>query len=132
MQKLYLNGRLYPMKQYRVLLLLICLFISLAVPAQTAVTSLHGTVSDQSGAVSRSGAVDGARSDQSNVSLDGVDGNDQNKGYAFSGVLRATRDSVEEFRVVTTNSNADSGYSSGAQVSLVTRTRGSIGPKPRY
>lgn len=71
---------------------------------------------------SRSGAVDGARSDQSNVSLDGVDDNDQNSGYAFSGVLRSTRDSVEEFRVVTTNSNADSGYSSGAQVSLVTRS----------
>jgi len=70
---------------------------------------------------SRSGAVDGARSDQSNVTLDGVDDNDQNAGYAFSGVLRSTRDSVEEFRVVTTNSNADSGRSSGAQVSLVTR-----------
>jgi hypothetical protein len=37
-------------------------------------------------------------------------------------VLRSTRDSVEEFRVVTTNSNADSGRSSGAQVSLVTRS----------
>ena len=41
---------------------------------------------------------------------------------ALAGVLRATRDSVEEFRVVTTNSNADSGRSSGAQVSLVTRS----------
>ncbi len=71
---------------------------------------------------SRSGAVDGARSDQSNVTLDGLDDNDQNKGYAFSGVLRSTRDSVEEFRVVTTNANADSGRSSGAQVSLVTRS----------
>ncbi len=71
---------------------------------------------------SRSGTVDGARSDQSNVTLDGLDDNDQNAGYAFSGVLRSTRDSVEEFRVVTTNSNADSGRSSGAQVSLVTRS----------
>ena len=71
---------------------------------------------------SRSGAVDGARSDQSNVTLDGLDDNDQNKGYAFTGVLRSTRDSVEEFRVVTTNANADSGHSSGAQVSLVTRS----------
>src|ERR1700722_4060124 len=71
---------------------------------------------------SRSGSVDGARSDQSNVTLAGLDDNDQNKGYAFSGVLRSTRDSVEEFRVVTTNANADSGRSSGAQVSLVTRS----------
>jgi len=71
---------------------------------------------------SRSGAVNGARSDQSNLTLDGLDNNDQGRGYAFSGVLRSTRDSVEEFRVVTTNANADSGRSSGAQISLVTRS----------
>ncbi len=71
---------------------------------------------------SRSGSVNGARSDQNNYTLDGLDDNNQNKGYAFEGVLRSTRDSVEEFRVVTTNSNADSGRSSGAQVALVTRS----------
>ncbi len=71
---------------------------------------------------SRSGSVNGARSDQNNYTLDGLDDNNQNTGYAFEGVLRATRDSVEEFRVVTSNSNADSGRSSGAQVSLVTRS----------
>jgi hypothetical protein len=70
----------------------------------------------------RTGIVNGARQDQSNVSLDGVDNNDQNNGYAFNGVLRATRESVEEFRVTTTNGNADAGRSSGAQVSLVTRS----------
>jgi hypothetical protein len=71
---------------------------------------------------SRSGSVSGARSDQSNVTLDGVDDNDQRQGYAFTGVLRSTLDSVEEFRVTTTNSNADSGRSSGAQVTLVTKS----------
>ncbi len=71
---------------------------------------------------SRTGIVNGARQDQTNVTLDGVDDNDQNNGYAFNGVLRSTRDSVEEFRVVTSNPNADSGRSSGAQVSLVTRS----------
>ena len=75
----------------------------------------------QMDADSRSGSVNGARSDQNNYTLDGLDDNNQNKGYAFEGVLRSTRDSVEEFRVVTTNSNADSGRSSGAQVALVTR-----------
>jgi hypothetical protein len=89
---------------------------------QAGVLFLGDQTQDQQDKDSRSGAVDGARSDQSNVTLDGLDDNDQNKGYAFSGVLRSTRDSVEEFRVVTTNSNADSGYSSGAQVSLVTRS----------
>jgi hypothetical protein len=70
----------------------------------------------------RSGAVNGLRSDQSNVMLDGIEVNDQNNGYAFSSVLNIPPDSVEEFRVTTANANADSGYSSGAQVSLVTKS----------
>ena len=71
---------------------------------------------------SRSGAVNGERADQGNVTLDGVDDNDQVSGFAFTGVLRETQDSVEEFRVVTSNANADAGRSSGAQVSLVTKS----------
>jgi len=71
---------------------------------------------------SRSGSVNGARSDQSNVTLDGVDVNDQSKGYAFTSVLRNTQDSIQEFRVATSNANADAGRSSGAQVSLVTKS----------
>ena len=70
----------------------------------------------------RTGSVNGARQDQTNITLDGVDNNDQVFGYAFNGGLRSTRDSVEEFRVTTTNANADAGRSSGAQVSLVTKS----------
>ena len=70
----------------------------------------------------RSGSVNGARSDQSNISLDGVDVNDQSNGYAFTSVLPVTLDSVQEFRVTTTNYNADQGEGSGAQVSLVTKS----------
>src|SRR5208337_914046 len=70
----------------------------------------------------RNGAVNGARSDQSNVTLDGVDVNDQSKGYAFKSVLPVTLDSVQEFRVTTTNYGADQGQGSGAQVSLVTKS----------
>ena len=71
---------------------------------------------------SRSGAVNGGRSDQGNVTLDGVDDNDQVNGYSFTGVLRETQDSIEEFRVATSNTNADEGRSSGAQVSMVTKS----------
>src|SRR5437660_5694630 len=70
----------------------------------------------------RSGAVNGARSDQSNLTLDGVDVNDQINAYAFTSVLPVTLDSVQEFRVTTTNYGADEGRSSGAQVSLVTKS----------
>src|SRR4051794_13670951 len=70
----------------------------------------------------RSGAVNGARSDQSNITLDGVDVNDEVNGYAFTSVLPVTLDSVQEFRVTTTNYGADAGRSSGAQVSLITKS----------
>ena len=70
----------------------------------------------------RSGAVNGARSDQSNITLDGVDVNDLANGYAFTSVLPVTLDSVQEFRVTTTNYNADQGDGSGAQVALVTKS----------
>jgi hypothetical protein len=71
---------------------------------------------------SRSGSVNGGRSDQGNITLDGVDDNDQVNGFAFKGVLRETQDSIEEFRVSTGNANADAGRSSGAQVSLLTKS----------
>jgi hypothetical protein len=69
----------------------------------------------------RSGAVNGAHSDQSNITLDGVDVNDETRGLAFKSVLPVTLDSVQEFRVTTTNYDADQGRSSGAQISLVTK-----------
>ncbi len=86
-----------------------------------------GLLSLQPG-VTRSGFVNGGRSDQSNITLDGVDVNEQQDGLdvitdeAFASVLRVTRDSLQEFRVTTTNPNAEQGRSSGAQVSLVTRS----------
>jgi hypothetical protein len=69
----------------------------------------------------RSGAVNGARSDQSNVTVDGIAVNDEG-GHAFTSVLPVTLDSVQEFRVTTSNYNADQGSTSGAQVSLVTKS----------
>jgi len=71
---------------------------------------------------SRNGSVNGGKSDQANVTLDGIDVNDQQNRTAFTSVLRVTTESVREFRVTTTNANADLGSSSGAQVSLVTKS----------
>ena len=86
-----------------------------------------GLLSLQPG-VTRTGYVNGGRSDQANITLDGVDVNEQQNGLdvvtnqAFSSVLRVLRDATQEFRVVTTNPNADTGRSSGAQVSLATKS----------
>lgn len=73
-------------------------------------------------ATDRGGVVNGGRSDQSNITLDGVDVNDQQTRGAFSSVLRVTLDSVQEFRVTTSNANADASRGSGAQVTLVTKS----------
>ncbi len=68
------------------------------------------------------GTVNGGRSDQANVTLDGVDVNEQQGGKAFFSVLRVTPEELQEFRVTTTNADANIGRSSGAQISLVTRS----------
>src|SRR6266849_4270651 len=70
----------------------------------------------------RNGALNGGRSDQANITLDGVDNNQQARGTAFQGAVRSTLDSIEEFRVTTIGDNADQGRSSGGQVSLVTKS----------
>jgi hypothetical protein len=69
----------------------------------------------------RSGAVDGGKSDQGNVTLDGVDVNDQQNRASFTSVLGVTLDSVQEFRTTTTNAGAEYGHSSGAQVTMISR-----------
>ena len=71
---------------------------------------------------SREGAVNGGKPDQSNITLDGADVNDQNSRAAFTSVLRVTLDSVEEFRSTTTNGDAATGRGSGADITLVTKS----------
>lgn len=88
---------------------------------QAGVTYLGNSLST-SQTDTRSGAVNGLRSDQNNLTVDGVAINDVNNGYAFNGVLTVPPDSVREFRVTTANANATSGVSSGAQVAMVTKS----------
>jgi hypothetical protein len=93
--------------------------------------------------VTPTGEVVGARRDQNNVTLDGVDVNDNQTagidtngptaGYNFStnnsfresgfnAALPVPLDSVQEFRVTVAGQNSDQGRSSGGQVSLVTKS----------
>ena len=81
-----------------------------------------GNPAENSTMDTRSGSVNGGRSDQGNVTLDGIDDNDQLNGTAFTGVLRSTLDSTEEFRVTTANGTAEAGHSSGAEITLVTKS----------
>jgi hypothetical protein len=95
--------------------------------------------------VTQTGEVLGARRDQNNVTLDGVDANNnQTSGIkfaltngaqtstgqtglhgntpGFNAALPVPLDSVEEFRVTVAGQTADEGRSSGGQVTLVTRS----------
>lgn len=73
-------------------------------------------------AVTREGYVAGARSDQSNITLDGVDINEAQTNSVGSPVIRLNAEAIEEFRVTTVNANAAAGRSSGAQISLVSKS----------
>ncbi len=92
----------------------------------------------------REGYVTGARADQSNVTLDGVDINNAQTGNAdipstnnslvvgalntdrgnitTGPVLRLNSEAIDEFRVTTANSNANQGRSSGSQINLATKS----------
>ncbi|MDQ1471246.1 MAG: hypothetical protein QOJ99_2726, partial [Bryobacterales bacterium] len=95
--------------------------------------------------VTQNGEVMGARRDQNNILLDGVDNNDNqnplsgqngsnpsssNAGVAstttatqgFNSSLPVPLDSVQEFRVTVAGQSAFNGRSSGGQVSLVTKS----------
>lgn len=96
--------------------------------------------------VTQNGEVLGARKDQNNITLDGIDANDNqnavsglngnNQGgtpsptstagsttsVGFNSALPVPIDSVQEFRVTVAGQGAIDGHSSGGQVSLVTRS----------
>jgi Carboxypeptidase regulatory-like domain/TonB dependent receptor len=69
-----------------------------------------------------SGSVNGARSDQSNLTLDGVDINEAQTSHVNEPVLRLNSEATEEFRLTTLNAPASQGRSSAAQVNLVTKS----------
>ncbi|HLK67929.1 MAG TPA: TonB-dependent receptor [Bryobacteraceae bacterium] len=71
--------------------------------------------------VASTGQVVGARPDQNNVLLDGVDVNDSQGANGFNAVLPIPLDSVQEFRTTVAGFGADMGRSSGGQVSIVTK-----------
>ena len=68
------------------------------------------------------GSVNGARADQSNLTLDGVDINESQTGQLTGAVLRLNSEATEEFRLTTLNAPASQGRSSAAQVNLVTKS----------
>jgi hypothetical protein len=75
----------------------------------------------QPGVDSATGAVSGARIDQSSVTVDGMDANDIAAGTTFAIVGTAPVDSVEEFKGTVAGLVAGVSTGSGAQFQLVTK-----------
>lgn len=71
--------------------------------------------------VNDAGSITGARSDQGNITLDGIDVNDQETGQAFSSTTPISVDSVQEIRTITAGETADYGRSSGGMINLETK-----------
>ena len=81
---------------------------------------VSGTVGATGG--NRIGSVTGSRADQGNITVDGIDVNDQATGQFAATVGNAPIDAIQEFRAVSTNPGAADGRSSGGQVELVTKS----------
>jgi len=74
----------------------------------------------------RVGSVIGSRADQGNITVDGIDANDQATGQFAATVGNAPIDAIQEFRTVSTNPGASEGRSSGGQIQLVTKSGSNI------
>ncbi len=73
-------------------------------------------------AVTSTGNVAGARSDQNNVLLDGVDVNDSAGSNGFNAVIPIPLDSVQEFNTTVAGLGAQQGSYAGGQVSIITKS----------
>jgi Carboxypeptidase regulatory-like domain len=72
--------------------------------------------------VSSGGNVMGSRSNQNNVTLDGADQNGFSGSSGFNAALPIPLDSVQEFKTTVGGLGADQGYTSGGQVTIVTKS----------
>jgi len=72
--------------------------------------------------LSRNGAVAGARADQDNITVDGIDASDFGIGQSFTQVAPIPIDALQEFRTEVANPLPESGRGSGAQTIITTKS----------
>lgn len=72
--------------------------------------------------VTPGGAVTGTRSDQTNITLDGLDVNDQRGGFAFTPVVNTPLDAIQELKATVTGDDSSYGRSAGGQLELLTKS----------
>src|SRR5262249_36914969 len=66
--------------------------------------------------------VNGQKTQSFNTTIDGIDANDATLGRAELSLVPINPDTVQEYQLITSNFKAEYGRSSGAQVSVVTKS----------
>ena len=89
--------------------------------ASAVLTLQPGVQSDSNSMSDQYGSVTGARADQQNITVDGLDVTDEVIGQAFDTVGRAPIDSVQEVRTIVGSADSTFGRSSSAQVDISTK-----------
>jgi hypothetical protein len=64
----------------------------------------------------------GARDRAVNLTMDGIDSNEASAGTATTSPARVNPDSLQEYRVITSNADASFGRNSGGQITMVTKS----------
>jgi hypothetical protein len=89
-------------------------------PGVVSADTRSNTFDDNGG--SRDGAVAGARADQDNITVDGIDASDFGVGQAFHTVAPIPVDAIQEFRTEVANPLAQEGRGSGGQTIITTKS----------
>jgi hypothetical protein len=89
---------------------------------QPAVVSADSGNNLEDQGASRNGSVAGARADQDNITVDGIDASNFSTGQAFAQVAPTPVDAIQEFRTEVANPLADIGRGSGAQTIITTKS----------
>ncbi len=81
-----------------------------------------GVVQMSKGADGSGMHVNGSRDMASNTTIDGIEANESAVSNPMNNVFRLNPDSIQEYRVTTSNATAEYGRNSGANVSIATRS----------
>src|SRR6185437_11917908 len=72
--------------------------------------------------LTRDGAVAGARTDQGNIVVDGIDASNISSGFAFQTTARIPVDAIQEFNTLVANPTPEYGGRSGSQTLITTKS----------
>ncbi len=72
--------------------------------------------------LTRDGAVAGARTDQGNIIVDGIDASNISSGFAFQTTARIPVDAIQEFNTLVANPTPEYGGRSGSQTLITTKS----------